>query len=57
MNCLITWWSDLPAILAADSIYKNPTSVNTAASQATTDTPNFTALDHRLDKRVAYLEV
>jgi hypothetical protein len=41
----LTWWSDLPAILAADSIYKNPASVNTAASQATTDGPNFTALD------------
>ena len=41
------WSSDLPAILSADWVYKNPTSVNAAAAQ-TADGPHVYVLELEL---------
>jgi Protein of unknown function (DUF3631) len=41
----LTWWGDLPAILATDWAYKNPISISTGNAQASGDTPDFSALD------------
>jgi hypothetical protein len=41
----LTWWSDLPAILAADWIHKNPISISAATSQASADAPQVNVLD------------
>jgi Protein of unknown function (DUF3631) len=43
----ITWWGDLPAILAADWVYKNPVSVNAAAAP-TADGPQVNVLELEL---------
>jgi hypothetical protein len=50
----LTWWGDLPAILAADWVYKNPISVNAAAAQ-TANEPQVNVLELELALLEDYL--